>query len=110
MRPSPSLCGEGLFCVTAEPCRVHLRTHHGQWLKGKARAFGPEFPFLGIDLSEDGGIVEAGTSGSPVFDDEGRVIGIVSMVPVEESTAPEADGVLLSTALPRWVLCQLTNE
>jgi hypothetical protein len=52
----------------------------------------PSRPFLHINLTANGGIVEPGTSGAPLFDDEDRVVGIVSMVPTEESTAPEAHG------------------
>jgi len=55
--------------------RVHIRTHKGGWLAGSARVFCERSCML---VLEPDGKIESGTSGGPVVNDRGELVGIVS--------------------------------
>ena len=83
---------------TDEPCPVYVHTIDGRWLSGKVQHSDPWSPFLGIDFK---GSPKPGTSGSPVFDEAGRAVGIVV------SSAMQKDRhsvVSLAGALPGWAI------
>ena len=54
---------------------VHVLTHHGTWIKAKATRYGA-FP-KGLHLEPEKQI-EGGTSGGPIINDHGQLVGIVS--------------------------------
>jgi hypothetical protein len=56
---------------------------------------------LNIRLDDPSARIVGGTSGTPVFDDAGRVLAIVSN---SRPGHPELTAVRLAAALPRWVL------
>jgi hypothetical protein len=108
---------------------VHICTHKNEWLTGRWRTTGPivsdgdpppdldgdpppdvdddplPVPLAFIQLTNLKKRVRRGTSGSPVFDDKGGVLGIINKAYKDR---PVAQMALLSTALPRWV--QLREE
>lgn len=104
------------------PIKVRLYTHWGEWLTGTCEFFGPQqcqFPIILDDVITSD---LAGTSGSPVFAENGHVLGIIvnsnmsaaqAMTVMPEmpremmSRLPEkteACAVWLATMLPYWVL------
>jgi S1-C subfamily serine protease len=93
-----------------EEIPVLVLTHKGGWIKGTVRRYGPPG-----DLPNGGAWVlaaskfEAGTSGGPVVDQAGRLLGLVS-----HSTSSATQGTfdclmpVPCMALPRWLVDDIT--
>ena len=72
---------------------VHLRTVKSIWIDGHVvqRLGGRvRWPMVGLEMA---GAIPSGTSGGPIVDDEGQLVGVVS----SSAKCP-----ILSRALPRW--------
>ena len=76
------------FCETVEPVGIHLkevhpcmpfpaylRTREGEWMSGEATIFNAASPIIAVAFSH---AIPAGTSGSPIVNDDGQIVGIVS--------------------------------
>ena len=83
------------------PFDVHVFTVEREWLSGQAKA-NPLTPFLATRFSK---MLPAGTSGAPVFDDQGHVVGLVT-----HTTDNGKCGVVwLAGALPRWAILEASE-
>jgi hypothetical protein len=82
-------------------CRFHLLTHQKKWLTGKCELREPWSINTELQLRNPKDRVPVGTSGSPVFNDAGQVIGIVNKAEKKHALATMA---FLATALPKWIL------
>lgn len=84
-----------------ERVRVHVLTHKGAWLTGKAVRYGipGDQPWGRVCIEPDEPI-ESGTSGGPVIDDTGNLVGLVSWT----SEGDDSGGMMPRPhlALPRW--------
>jgi Trypsin-like peptidase domain len=87
------------------PIPVHVLTHKGTWVTGNAQRFGslnsPPAGSVWVKFSTQ---IEGGTSGSPVIDDNGLLVGVIS----HSSDNPKGrvcDGLIPRPhlALPVWV-------
>jgi S1-C subfamily serine protease len=95
-----------------ESCQVHVLTHSGEWLIASVTQYGDPagLPNGSIWIKPEAEI-KGGTSGSPVVNDHGELVGIVSQShmsggsPVEESPMP-----VVHLAVPRWVLDQMLDS
>lgn len=83
------------------PFDVHVFTVEREWLSGQAEA-NPFTPFLATSFNQ---MLPAGTSGAPVFDDEGRVVGLVT----HTTNTGECGVVWLAGALPRWAILEASE-
>jgi S1-C subfamily serine protease len=90
--------------VIGEPISVHILAHTDEWIEGTAERFG----FLGDPPS--GAVsfrtrkqIKGGTSGGPVVDDDGLLVGVVSNCSEGQR---DCDGwvTFASLALPGWVM------
>lgn len=83
--------------------RVHIYTHKKSWIRGKAIISGIHNPMMRIISDKN---IEGGTSGGPIINDSGELIGIVSNTVVchggEEVLSP-----VLQWALPIWIYHRL---
>jgi S1-C subfamily serine protease len=84
------------------PFSVHILSHQGEWIRARATRYGLDpIPGSSVFLKAESSI-EAGTSGGPIVDEDGRLIGIVSVASGGEETrsgsAPRPH-----LALPVWV-------
>jgi hypothetical protein len=102
------------FCADIEPvplCQkdlefgdefpVHVYTHKGQWVTGNAIYNGG--PMLFIEFNEQ---IEGGTSGGPIINDSGELVGVASSATnIETSILGKCVGTqpYLALALPVWV-------
>jgi hypothetical protein len=83
------------------PLPVQILNHKRKWIKAKITRFSPP-PFLrGNMFLETEEEIEGGTSGSPVVDSSGGLVGIIS-TPASLS--------IVQLALPRWVLMRIRNR
>ena len=83
------------------PRPVHIYTHDRKWVTGMALFQSPLHPFTALSTSDE---IHPGTSGAPVFDDDGLVIGVVSAGFLESGVRMA----LLANALPNWAIRALT--
>ena len=89
--------------------RLHLLTHHGTWIDASMR--GPSAWAIpsGRAWLEAKKPIEGGTSGGPVVDDSGRLVGLVSFS--NGGPAPWS-GMMPRPhlALPGWVWTQIVAD
>jgi S1-C subfamily serine protease len=84
---------------------VHILTHTGAWIRARATRYGPpgDLPGGRIWLTTEASI-ESGTSGGPVIDESGDLVGDVSWCggPADE---PATEGMMPRPhlALPGWI-------
>ncbi len=86
------------------PVEVHVFTHRNTWIQSTATRYGfpgePAGAFVTI-LSERN--VEGGTSGGPVIDTSGRLVGLVSVAGGTKGSSKEGTMPRPHLALPRWI-------
>ena len=92
-----SLCFDSLKSSHKFP--IYIYTHKKTWIKGEAARYGPnkESPSIGIQANEQ---IEGGTSGSPIINEQGQLVAIVSNSKVGipyDGSAPRPH-----LALPAW--------
>ena len=83
----------------------YVRTHEGVWLSGLTEPCGFDKPCF--DAVIDEGDIPGGTSGSPVFNQKGEVIGLVSSRGEWGGTQFSVTCPWLAGALPRWYIREL---
>lgn len=82
---------------------VHVLTHDRGWIKGTLGRYGfPGPPVCGQLVLHAEGAINGGTSGSPVVDANGLLLGVVSHIVGEPAT--DSPMPIAWWALPRWVL------
>jgi S1-C subfamily serine protease len=94
-----------------KPIPVQVFTHKQKWLAGTVEPDGfPGTPGGGAVCIMTNERIESGTSGSPVIDSRGRLVGVVTW-----SRGNDRDGehpgkiAVASLALPRWLLDRITD-
>jgi CBS domain-containing protein len=84
---------------------VYILTHTGVWTRARATRYGvlDEVPGSCVSIVAESGI-ESGTSGGPVIDDTGRLVGVVSFSEGTEGE-PDLEGSMPRPhlALPGWI-------
>jgi hypothetical protein len=88
-----------------EPRPVHVLTHTGEWVRGTVTRPGWQDALPGPTAwLEAERPIRPGTSGSPVVDDAGRLVGIISWTKEVRDGEP-THGVMpvAHLALPRWL-------
>jgi S1-C subfamily serine protease len=94
-----------------KPVPAHIFTNKGKWISGKATLCSHVSAWLSGEFTE---AIPGGTSGSPVFDDKGRVLGVVSsasMILSGNKRIPIGGHfVYLANALPRWLTRKIVGE
>lgn len=90
-----------------DECRVHIYTHKGTWVTGTAT--NSEVGRLSVETAEQ---IESGTSGGPIVNDSGELVGVVSnFTDVGEGRAKSWGTVPYpSLALPVWVCRRIVGE
>ena len=87
---------------------VYVHTHKQTWIRGVARRCAENAPTLSVTFDE---LIEHGTSGGPVINEVGELVGIISSVLVEASFLPVCTGMIPRPhlTLPVWILRTITG-
>ena len=82
--------------------RVHIYTHKDTWVTGSAMQCSENSERLYVEANEQ---IEGGTSGGPIINDEGELVGIVShfTLPGEGMDKCNGGAPRPHLALPVWV-------
>jgi len=109
------------FCNKVKPISLSLRepkwadvipiwvyTHKKTWIKGKALNYSfkknPSTIFINVDEN-----IEGGTSGSPIVNEHGELVAIVSNIGGPTGITREGQMPLPIFALPRWLYQEITQ-
>lgn len=86
---------------------VHIYTHKRTWVTGNATSFGGAS--LSVVADEQ---IEGGTSGGPIINDSGELVGIVSNFTETGEGLPKSQGSVPypALALPVWVCRRILGE
>jgi V8-like Glu-specific endopeptidase len=91
--------------------KVYVHTHKGGWLAGKVTNYSHNLPHRLCIKTE--GLIEGGTSGGPIINEQGELVGIVSTYYTSERTSePTSDSGLTPRpllTLPSWVCRQIES-
>lgn len=83
---------------------VYIYTHQKTWLEGEATKWDGEkgSPAIGIETKEQ---IEGGTSGSPIVNERGELVAIVSNTNLKQSAIDKCQGIASRPhlALPVWI-------
>jgi S1-C subfamily serine protease len=93
--------------IPGEWARVHVLAHTGEWIRGQIKLWGGGSRSYGMIHLQAEAEIRSGTSGGPVVDEEGKLVGVVSQfVEVHEDRDLDLGGRLpvVTMALPVWVL------
>lgn len=82
-------------------CRAYLPQVDGTWSTGTAYFAGLEYRQVAITLDGDSARIQGGTSGSPLLNANGEVIGVVK---IGSTTHPDGQASCPAEALPGWIL------
>jgi len=87
---------------------VWIYTHKKTWIRGKAINYSIKKNPSKICIRTDENI-EGGTSGSPIVNERGELVSIVSNAGGSIGISREGDGPLLILALPVWIYQEVTT-
>jgi S1-C subfamily serine protease len=93
---------------------VHILTHLGEWMRGEIVSDDYSIRIDGRFCILTDREIPSGTSGGSVVDDEGRIVGVVSVT--VSTPSPHQSGKYIGTcpavclALPQWVLNRIREE
>jgi len=81
---------------------IYVYTHKRTWIEGEATKWAGEkvSPLIGIDVGEN---IEGGTSGSPVVNEKGNLVSIISHVGGPAGVSRQGTGPRPHLALPVWI-------
>ena len=90
---------------------VRVLSHRGNWIKGKVTRYGFATASSGCISIEAVSQIEGGTSGGPIVDSRGRLVGVVSHS-TEAKAGDKCTGSipLACLALPHWLLLRINHE
>jgi len=82
--------------------RVHIRTHKKTWVTGSAMKCRDDAAVLQVKSNEP---IVGGTSGGPIINDSGELVGIVSNFNLVNEVNPESEGIAPRPhlTLPVWL-------
>ncbi len=88
--------------VLFQKFQVHIYTHKGTWVTGSATLCREDDKTLWVETDEQ---IEGGTSGGPIINDSGDLVGIASNFSLAAEAQWKSDGSVprLHLALPVWV-------
>jgi len=104
-RPVPLYRG-GLFDLPAE-FGVHILTHNKGWVTGKAKVTRNYSPTVFIKADES---IDGGTSGGPIINDDGELVGVVSISGGSEGDHKEGPCPLPRWSLPEWMYREICGH
>jgi hypothetical protein len=84
---------------------IHIYTHERTWISGKAKVYN-DLPKMGIKTDSN---IKGGTSGGPIMNDFGELVGIVSYSGGVRGVSKEGSAPLLRRALPIWIYKNMTG-
>ncbi len=90
--------------------RAHVLTHRSSWGEGMVTRYGLPDVFVSptVCLQTPSTLIQGGTSGGPVVDDKGKLIGVVSNTGGAEGDTEHRGSLSIAhLALPRWILDQV---
>ena len=91
-----------------EEVRVHIYTHKGTWVTGRATQTSIETKTLDVDTDEK---IEGGTSGGPIINDSGELVGVTSIG--SSTSTGHHDGIAIPRphlTLPVWVCREIFED
>lgn len=86
--------------------RIHIYTHEGCWIQGTA-SVRHDSPMMFVKTDH---VVKGGTSGSPILNDYGELVGIVSTAWGESGVEREGIHPIIRRALPVWIYNEITKQ
>jgi hypothetical protein len=102
---APVLISDDPFKVR-EPRPVYILTHLGEWVDATATRWSPyESGRIHIEAKKR---IPGGTSGGPIVDSAGRLVGVVSTF--SEDDESEGLNPVAYQALPRWIWSRISTD
>ncbi len=90
-----------------EKIPVHVYTHNKTWIKGSVMQCQKEAELLSVEFDEQ---IEPGTSGGPIINGSGELVGIVSHVSIiNEGKKCEGSTPRPHLALPIWITNRISK-
>ncbi len=80
--------------------RVHIYAHKKVWIRGKATVYRDHSSIILIDADDN---IEGGTSGGPIINDAGELVGIVSNSGGTAGETKQGSSPAPRWALPAWI-------
>lgn len=90
-----------------EEFRVHIRSHKKTWITGKVTVFWNRQSKGWVKADND---IEGGTSGGPIINDAGELVGVVSTSSDGNSETKEGSFPFASWALPAWIYHRICGK
>jgi hypothetical protein len=88
---------------------IHIFTHDKRWISGSSQI--TNLAQAGFDAVFPRGSIKEGTSGAPVFNDAGEVLGVVSRTVKGRRGRIECNVFpCLPMVLPRWLLTEFDEQ
>ena len=87
---------------------VHVYTHNKTWIKGSAMQCQKEAELISVEFGEQ---VEPGTSGSPIINSSGELVGIVSNTTILNREGEKSIGMSPRPhrAVPVWIINRISE-
>ena len=92
-----------------QPFPVYVRTHKQEWVKGDAQQCYEHAPSLWVETDDQ---IEGGTSGGPIINEAGELVGISSNFCVVADSQQKCNGSVPRPhlALPAWVVNDIARH
>jgi CBS domain-containing protein len=105
----PVVVGQGDYDLFQELPVYIYNGHRGMWIKGSAHLWAEDEPMLWLESDEQ---IEGGTSGGPIVDESGTLVGIVSNMSINGDNGRKCTGNFPRPhlTLPVWVCSRILGE